>query len=73
LRLDTSAVVKLLSTSLVFHFKLRFVQAPTSETTCNLLRLNADKEQEATKTTNSSAIQNAISGNRNNEIQYMSW
>jgi len=37
MRLDTSAVIKLLSTPR-FSF-----QAPTSETPRNLLRLNADK------------------------------
>jgi len=59
LRLDTSAVIKLLS-SPRFPF-----QAPTSETLRDLLRLNADKGQGVIKTTNSSDTQNTIARNRN--------
>jgi len=55
MRLDASTIIKVLSTSLVFNFKLLFLPALISETPWNLLRLKADKAQGVIMTTSSSA------------------
>jgi len=67
LRLDTSAAIKLLSTSLVFHFKRRRLKRPVIY--CGYTqRARSDQDNQLLWHTERNSRQQKL-----NQIEYMSW